>query len=363
MNIIQSDLNFKFSEIDKEKDTSKLFIRIADYGRYILDYKILDAFAKDFKKQSEKDLKGYILTCDRFYVKWKELTTDLLDRAEKPGIVDSNDPIQRSVIAELKATIDSKPSYEDDYFSRQYRNYLDLLNKLATDKNLAKFIPQHIILDEDYKKYILSPYFDETQTEWERFEKIRDISVWWARIQIMRLTHGFYGIEDKGGYFSNNRIIAGLYKLDFDKIAKGNTSNLFFLKSPNYFQWVKILHNFLIVRIEALPENVDKTEIKGVAKLNYYSKDELAEYKGNKYKFKGKGRALLNGLYESRNLPLSFDEIAARCNPSIKIGYHHFRGEKDIYDTVEYIKEKLKVNKNEYFPIRKVEASWIWDQK
>lgn len=113
---------------------------------------------------------------------------------------------------------------------------------------------------------------------------------------------------------------------------------------------------------------VEKTHTslkRGYSRLEFYRENGLAIYKSAEWNFKqqGKGWALLDMLNGNKNTPYTVDEIKEKCNPNISVKKHHFRKMKDIRDTVEHIKDKLKVNKNEYFPILKRENHWIWEEK
>ena len=46
-----------------------------------------------------------------------------------------------------------------------------------------------------------------------------------------------------------------------------------------------------------------------------------------------------------------------------KHGKHNFKKEKDIADTILYIRKQLKVNKGEYFPIYNKGKSFYWLEK
>lgn len=114
---------------------------------------------------------------------------------------------------------------------------------------------------------------------------------------------------------------------------------------------------------ESTRTNNKSTKPSGIAKLEYYQDDCLIGFKGVQKKVKGKGRALLDLLTNNKNCPYSANEIAQKCNPKIINSYYHFKTNKDIYDTITYLKKKLKVKESEYFPIYKLGDNWIWVQK
>lgn len=104
---------------------------------------------------------------------------------------------------------------------------------------------------------------------------------------------------------------------------------------------------------------------KPVDRLSFYSEDNKAAYKNAVGTFpKGKKAfVLLSFLNEEKNTPYSVANIKSNCNPNITIERHCFKGYKDIYDTVSYIRKQLKVNRNEFFPIRNQKNNWIWLEK
>lgn len=113
---------------------------------------------------------------------------------------------------------------------------------------------------------------------------------------------------------------------------------------------------------------VNKTQTplkRGRSRLEFYQENGLAVYKSAEWNFKlqGKGWAVLVLLSQNKNTPYLIKDIKEKCNPDIAIMRHRFRETKDIEDTIRYIKDKLKVNKSEYFPILKRENHWIWEQK
>lgn len=125
-----------------------------------------------------------------------------------------------------------------------------------------------------------------------------------------------------------------------------------------------------IKKIEEMYKNCEKflskgesIPIEGLSKLNFFADDDIVEFKGIKAKVKGKSKALLVCLNENPNVPYSASVIASKCNQYITTPYYVFKNNKDIYDTIRTLKNKLKVKKSEFFPIHKHFNNWIWDQK
>lgn len=109
-------------------------------------------------------------------------------------------------------------------------------------------------------------------------------------------------------------------------------------------------------------ENIPKPKL-GDSKLEFNPDDGITIYRGAEWVFKGKGRALLTFLHKSKNTPFPLADIMEKCNPNISNKRSYFKAQKDAWDTVEYIRRKLKVKKGEFFPIRKTDENWIWLEK
>ncbi len=101
----------------------------------------------------------------------------------------------------------------------------------------------------------------------------------------------------------------------------------------------------------------------GDSKLEFNPDDGVTIYRGAEYVFTGKGRALLTFLYNSKNTTFPLEDIKEKCNPSINNKHFYFKAQKDVWDTVEYIRKNLKVKRSEFFPIKKSDENWIWIEK
>jgi len=259
MNVIVKDLEFKFEEIQSENDPTAFYIKVADYGKYLLDNEIVEPFLKSLQKESEADVGKYKTSCEKFITKWEELTSDLLKRASKEGVTDSDQNPLENQISELTAEMGEELNYDDDYVSRRYSTYIELLKRFVEKDGIGRFIPKHIVLNsDDEKSYVLFTFYEQTQIEWRKFKEVRKIKTWWAHCQIMRLTHGVLDLEDKNHYFSNNRVMGLLYRHEFDLISKGYADSLVFLKKYKFLEWIKILHNYLIPRLSSTEKDEGK---------------------------------------------------------------------------------------------------------
>jgi hypothetical protein len=100
-------------------------------------------------------------------------------------------------------------------------------------------------------------------------------------------------------------------------------------------------------------------------RLRFYPISGDAEYKTAIWQFKPgkKSYELLVFLGENKNTNWNVEDIKKYCNPKIVVASHKFKTEKDINDTIREVRQRLKVNKGEFFPIFKQEKGWIWLEK
>ena len=91
-----------------------------------------------------------------------------------------------------------------------------------------------------------------------------------------------------------------------------------------------------------MPVSSDKSNSK-LDRLMFYSKDGLAEFRGRRYLFKSRCRALLTVLDNSKDTPFPIKDLIEKCNPMIANSHKHFNNERNIFDTIIYLKQKLQV--------------------
>ena len=102
-----------------------------------------------------------------------------------------------------------------------------------------------------------------------------------------------------------------------------------------------------------------------IAQLSFFPEDEIAEYKGvtKKVKKGKKAYELLDFMSKNKNTSFGADSIIQKCNDNIIIPQHKFKGVKDISDTIDSIRNSLKVKKSEYFPLKCESKRFIWREK
>lgn len=145
--------------------------------------------------------------------------------------------------------------------------------------------------------------------------------------------------------FYNNTNLAKLQKI----LEEAKEVSLFIIKDLLFF----------------LKENSPTNLIIPDKKLFFYPDSGIAGYMGTNstFSFGKKDYVLLNFLYTSKNTPWNTNDFQKYCNDKIKIEGHHFKTQKDVSDTISYIRKKLKVKKGEFFPIFNNGKAFIWEER
>lgn len=376
LDVIIADLEAKYEDTLQEKSEGNFYLKLADYGKYVIDHQQIHFAINPLYQQSQRDVVDYKKASDVFMDKWKTLAKDLVETAEKAGMSDHPTSPFINQINEIKGKMNENPSYDDDYLSYYFRPYRELTKRFKDEGKFDLITPMHFFTNKErgIEYLLLQSEYSKAQGEWEKFKRLREMQPWWAHYQIMRLAHGVFNLADRGEYFHNDNMIDLIYLYEFQQISQGKT-DLVILRRARFEEWVKRFQKFLSSRLksaqssrnikEQTTQNKEVEDAKhlGSNKLIFYAEDGITEYRTARYTFKGKTRALLEFLCKSKNTPFSLDDIKTNCNQNISNSKHHFKGDKDMRDTVNYIREMLKVNEGEFFPIYKRENNWIWLEK
>lgn len=366
LEVISADLESKFLDIMQEKNDNNFYLKIADYGRYLLAHPSLESLIFPLIEQSKKDVAPYKNSCDAFIEKWRILAKDLVEQAEKVGIKDDATDPSVNQINRIINNLNETPSYDDDYLNWYYGPYYELVERFKKEGEIDIIAPKHFFINKEKGIEILlfQSDYKKAGEEWDKFKKMRELQVWWAHYQIMRLAHGVLQLKDKDNYFHNDSLIDSIYLYDFNQVSQGGVTVL--LRRNVFEEYITRLHKYLAPRIKAMESREIDPNQKTVPGgfLKYYYEDSIAEFKGITTKpLKGKAKALLNFLNESKGVPYSVEILGEKCNPNINNPKYYFRTNKDVWDCINGIKKKLKVKNSEYFPIEKVGNNWIWKQK
>lgn len=89
-------------------------------------------------------------------------------------------------------------------------------------------------------------------------------------------------------------------------------------------------------------------------KLIFYPADWKIEYRDVIKPVKGKMCALIALLNQYKNEPFSLNDLNSRSK------HYTFKDHKNVWDTVDGIRDLLQVTRSEYFPIHNIDKTWIW---
>lgn len=251
--IVIADLKSKYQEIEQEKNNVQFFIKIAQYGKYILENQSTIITLSPLYNESKDGAKPYLNAWKKFIDVWKIYAKDLLERAEEAGIKNDPNPLSNE-IASIESRLNNKETYlwESD-LENYYIPYQRLIWKFNEINRTDLLIPKH---EDAEKNIVIYPIYNKGRDEWDRFKYSREASVWWAHYQICRLAAGVLGLEISKDYFKKNRIIDGFYKFEFDEVARGNINRSpIVLHHDKFATWIKRLHEYLIPRLENIPEH------------------------------------------------------------------------------------------------------------
>jgi hypothetical protein len=331
-------------------------MKLADYGKYLFEDEAVRSVLSPLQERAKSDLRNYDISFLLFIEKWKEYAIDLLAMAKEAGFEDDYaDPFNSTMRGIERILNGEKPIKSTDALGDYWLQYSFLANRFHREGKIDMIIPKHLKKQNNF--YHLQTYYNHAISEWSKFKNHREIQVWWAYSQIERLAIVAYNLD------KSKRIINGtsegdeFYASDFRQILDGRKPLV--ADRKKFGRWIKMIHDYVIPRLENDYEGIAPNS--GSFRLEYYPDDSRAGYKGQEYTFKGKSRALLNLLFINKNTPYDVERIKEKCNPNIDA--YKFKADKDIRDTITYIRDCLKVKRGEYFPLAKRDGNFIWTEK
>lgn len=371
--IVIADLESKYKKIVEEKNKERLFLKIADYGKYLVkinDY--IDGINLSLIEDSQDDKKNFDISFKKFIKDWTPLSKDILILTKESNITDNpSNPFDKRVIQQLTEKLQDPQSPElllgeVEYF---YTPYRELIKKFNEKGKNNKLINKHIDKDGNI---LLYETYKNTNLEWENFKNKREFTVWWAHFNILRLSFGVFKLDGIENFLNPNRVLDSIYQYEFNQIAQGNTQDLLILNENKFRDWIDILHNYLIPRIKNISlgewekidqkNRIEKLIIKPIPKnwSLYQSnnklsiiKDEITIYTflrtdSNKCKYFKK-------VWEGNGKKTEFDELYK----SIGLSYPYKKGEnnkinKSIRDTLRKLNKEFKDNN---VPIKLIEKN------
>lgn len=249
--ILIADLESKYNEILETKAEDKFYIKLANYGKLLIENELLSGLLSKLHQNAEEDLKKYKSEREKFLKKLKILAKDIRKKAKKANIKDHPENPLISQVQHLKEGLkDTEYSHFNnkgvDYFYGPYRELIErFVRKGKTDLIKEKHLEKDGKTPKLYSDYI------SVQSEWKKLKKVTDSSVWWAHYNITRIAVGLLDLEDKEKYFPNDDNVSDIYKDDFDSLIKGG--KVHYLEKEKAETWLKRLHEHIKPKLNIYP--------------------------------------------------------------------------------------------------------------
>lgn len=310
--VVIADLKSKYSEIEQEKDKRQFFVKIAHYGKYILENRFTITVLNPLYQEAKDDAEPYLKSYREFINVWREHAEDILEKVEGAGIQDN----LSNNIGTIKSLLDNLGNKEallrGTDIDKYYDPYQRLIWKLVDLGKSDLLVPKHLE-PKDNKRIVIYQQYQKTRDEWDKFKVSRKAKVWWAHYQICRLAAGVLDLEICTDYFKRDNIIDGFYKYEFNQLAKGNiNSTPIVLRADRYEVWIKRLHEYLLPRLQELSMQTTQYIENKQKKSTVLSKRELRKKLNNLIiktgKFGRKERAFLRFLSKDFG-PKTIEEI------------------------------------------------------
>jgi len=252
--VIISDLEYKYQEIKSEENNETFYLKIAGYGQCLYENAEIYHVTKSvFEKPNTKSIEK---AWHQFLAKWQPLATELAEKAEKAGIKDTR--ILQNLIIEINDRLkSSRLTYSDEKPSYYYKPYIEVMQKVR-EKRKGKLISKKQIKVDHKNDLDLHRLYKRTRQKREEFKKAITFSVWLAHYQIMKLALGVYHKKGVSNYFNLNskEIVKEIYQYQF---VRGNKLSDSMLKLNKYNEWIDTLHNYLTSRLKnsSISKNLD----------------------------------------------------------------------------------------------------------
>lgn len=251
--VVITDLESRYNEIEKEQNKVQFFIKIANYGKYVLENPLAVVILKPLYQEAINDAKPYLDSWLSFIKIWKGYAQDILEKAEKAGIKDDlTDPFSNEIATIKRHLNDKKTSVLEIDLQYYYNPYQTLVWKFDKLNKSHLLIPKHLLSIESGKnEVVLFTFYQEVKNEWDIFKVNRESKVWWAHYQICRLAAGVLNLNLGDEYFKEGSVIDGIYKSEFNELVKGNPQNSpIVLHFDRYVVWIRRLHEYLVPRLK-----------------------------------------------------------------------------------------------------------------
>ncbi len=344
-------------------------VNLFDYIDYAIKNPSTKSVIDDLEKQRTMAYKTYYQLKSKALEELRASKTILLNIVNKNNLI--NGALYERMLS-LKSFEEGKTIKSGDYGHNLYGYLFDICKNLLENKQqdlIKQFISNNQRPQNTYGDFVFSKSLFLFDKERDKIQHLKQIEMWhcWLTLkfipEVSRMTFSeimnlkVHLLEEENDYF-----------LDFVRLREEVTGNkpLDYYKNDltKYKDCLTRLHNYFIQKLST-NTNTAPLQQEVNHRLAFYPADGLAEYRSASYTFGAgtKGGELLRFLFSSKNTPLELNYFQDRCNQKIRIERHKFKKDKDIVDTINYIKKVLKVKKGEYFPLYKREKRFIWEEK
>lgn len=246
--VMVADLTALYSRIETEPNPHMFYLKIAVYGKYLIDHPQINPLLNVLYDESKLDSRDFIEKRQDFFNLWKPLAQDLVELADKEGIK-GNPNILYQDLATLKQKL-SEPmmSLWKSDFDSYYLSYRNVINTFVQEGKASLITPKY--LSANSIGLTLDNKYRTARESWGLFVKLREIKTWWAHYQIMRLVGGVLKLKSLRKYFNEDDVVDSLYQYEFEQIGNGGT--LVFLNKKKFLEWTKALHEYLMPRLKQL---------------------------------------------------------------------------------------------------------------
>jgi hypothetical protein len=371
-------LEQRFNTSQNIKNNWSFFVNLSDYVEFVNNNPLLRRVVSEIEDKRTRDYSV-------IYEMQEKAEKEVMEAKEKIEKVISANKIQIDAVAEemkranelISGVINSSAPLILNIESCLFE-VSRALKQSGYERFIQDFIDTTNKMGNIYGSFNFSKHLEPYKEALEKINQLKKVEMWdcWYTLKYVPQVKGLTFAEairdesikeDEASYYVNS--------LHLKEELSGNTVGLPLadrdLAKTKDSQ--TRLHLFLIEKLSEIiannqngaPPTNNPTNNITSTKLCFYTIDGIAEYKSitATFSFGTKARALLDYLFIGKNTPLNINDIRNNCNQKINLDSHHFKKEKDVSDTIKYIKDKLKVKKGEYFPIYKKGKTFFWIEK
>lgn len=290
--IVSSDLNSRYLSIIEEKNDATYFLKIAEYGNYLLSNNKIDYVYEDIKKEHKNQLKAYEKELRKFVKSFKKegsVVVKSFEEAKNKGIIETP-PEELSALKEKVGVTDLNHYWNDVAFL--WNDYVWVMRYLEdrkdSNKEIQKLYKKLTSKVGGSRQWKLWAEHTKAEEAWQDFKNKREISTWWAHFKVLMIAAGVYDPKTRQKYLTIGEELDSLYTWEFKQIQQGQTSNLILVNKNKYEKYIRKLHYYLIGRVgnevpiiylynekEVIPQLALQQQLSTEEKLNSKSDDGI----------------------------------------------------------------------------------------